>query len=168
MIRRPPRSTRTDTLLPSTPLFRSDAGALGRRVLGRRDHLHRAVLESDGEAEAAIFAIGRHHQALEASFIEIGAVRIEAGEHAVDGAPDQRLVINLLDIFGADALEHVPELVELAIGIDVDGGDGGGRGGGEGDSADEAELGEKIFGYWNYCLRLFWSSTDFVALLNAT
>src|SRR3546814_4508559 len=89
MIRRPPRSTRTDTLLPSTPLFRSDAGALGRRVLGRRDHLHRAVLESDGEAEAAIFAIGRHHQALEASFIEIGAVRIEAGEHAVDGAPDR-------------------------------------------------------------------------------
>src|SRR3546814_9548890 len=27
MLRRPPRSTRTDTRLPSTPLFRSDVGA---------------------------------------------------------------------------------------------------------------------------------------------
>src|SRR3546814_4376020 len=39
MIRRPPRSTRTDTLLPYTTLFRSDgaahSGAQGRR--GRRD-----------------------------------------------------------------------------------------------------------------------------------
>src|SRR3546814_4415241 len=30
MIRRPPRSTRTDTLFPYTTLFRSDAGALVR------------------------------------------------------------------------------------------------------------------------------------------
>src|SRR3546814_11664725 len=43
MIRRPPRSTRTDTLFPYTTLFRSagDAGwlcpvAAGRRRLGRR------------------------------------------------------------------------------------------------------------------------------------
>src|SRR3546814_3475854 len=34
MIRRPPRSTRTDTLLPYTTLFRSGAPAL-RRVQGR-------------------------------------------------------------------------------------------------------------------------------------
>src|SRR3546814_14433029 len=31
MIRRPPRSTRTDTLFPYTTLFRSDGGALGQR-----------------------------------------------------------------------------------------------------------------------------------------
>src|SRR3546814_6714255 len=31
MIRRPPRSTRTDTLFPSTTLFRSPAGDAGRR-----------------------------------------------------------------------------------------------------------------------------------------
>src|SRR3546814_18814057 len=30
MIRRPPRSTRTDTLFPYTTLFRSDAGGVGR------------------------------------------------------------------------------------------------------------------------------------------
>src|SRR3546814_15820760 len=32
MIRRPPRSTRTDTLFPYTTLFRSDAGKLGHLV----------------------------------------------------------------------------------------------------------------------------------------
>src|SRR3546814_12221089 len=34
MIRRPPRSTRTDTLFPSTSLFRSDWGLHGERVVG--------------------------------------------------------------------------------------------------------------------------------------
>src|SRR3546814_3823089 len=34
MIRRPPRSTRTDTLLPSTTLFRSGQGCKGRYVVG--------------------------------------------------------------------------------------------------------------------------------------
>src|SRR3546814_15316220 len=48
MIRRPPRSTRTDTLFPYTTLFRSDAGAVARPAavrLGlparRRDFLRR-------------------------------------------------------------------------------------------------------------------------------
>src|SRR3546814_5685309 len=36
MIRRPPRSTRTDTLLPYTTLFRS--GRAERRLLRRRNH----------------------------------------------------------------------------------------------------------------------------------
>ena len=35
---------------------RLDAGAEGRRILGRRDDLDRAVLHGDGEAEAAIGA----------------------------------------------------------------------------------------------------------------
>src|SRR3546814_17495654 len=39
MIRRPPRTTRTDTLFPHTPLFRSSRPAVGpdRRALRRRD-----------------------------------------------------------------------------------------------------------------------------------
>src|SRR3546814_2506472 len=55
MIRRPPRSTRTDTLFPDTTLFRSQAGrgveqgerregrqvdAAGLRAEGRAQHLH--------------------------------------------------------------------------------------------------------------------------------
>src|SRR3546814_18371555 len=40
MIRRPPRSTRTDTLVPYTTLFRSD-----RRQEGRREQLHREAVQ---------------------------------------------------------------------------------------------------------------------------
>src|SRR3546814_6743517 len=36
MIRRPPRSTRTNTLFPYTPLFRSDGAALSARRAGQR------------------------------------------------------------------------------------------------------------------------------------
>ena len=68
---------------------RLDAGAVGRGAAGRRDHLDRAVLHRDGEAEPAIIAVGRRHQRAEAARVEIGAVRIEAGEHAVDRAADQ-------------------------------------------------------------------------------
>src|SRR3546814_10183320 len=37
MIRRPPRSTRTDTLFPYTTLFRSLARSAAQREAGRRD-----------------------------------------------------------------------------------------------------------------------------------
>src|SRR3546814_12433333 len=50
MIRRPPRSTRTDTLFPDTTLFRS----VGKQVL-------RANLERDGQ-EIAIFEARRRTQ----------------------------------------------------------------------------------------------------------
>src|SRR3546814_13915498 len=61
MIRRPPRSTRTDTLFPYTTLFRSpDRGAAGRAVeggglgFGRRAGLHPVVRgrQSEGAARA--------------------------------------------------------------------------------------------------------------------
>src|SRR3546814_9801344 len=50
MIRRPPRSTRTDTLFPYTTLFRSDhveAVEAGRHVEGRRE-------DALGEAEMGV------------------------------------------------------------------------------------------------------------------
>src|SRR3546814_14107521 len=44
MIRRPPRSTRTDTLFPYTTLFRSVLGAeLGHQALDVRERIERAV-----------------------------------------------------------------------------------------------------------------------------
>src|SRR3546814_2937383 len=59
MIRRPPRSTRTDTLFPYTTLFRSVAGRDGERLALRhaqREDLvirrHRAVLVGAGFALA--------------------------------------------------------------------------------------------------------------------
>src|SRR3546814_8891333 len=43
MIRRPPRSTRTDTLFPYTTLFRSHDDAFGRRILfEQRNHVDEA------------------------------------------------------------------------------------------------------------------------------
>src|SRR3546814_4488892 len=54
MIRRPPRSTRTDTLFPYTTLFRSKRAEVGdtlamRRLKEGRSDLH-AMLSVDGEA----------------------------------------------------------------------------------------------------------------------
>src|SRR3546814_6179586 len=61
MIRRPPRSTRTDTLFPYTTLFRSGiglcAGRCGRRPgrAARRDHVHRRPQsELDRDAEVRV------------------------------------------------------------------------------------------------------------------
>src|SRR3546814_9692744 len=62
MRRRPPRSTRTDTLLPYTTLFRSAAGRL-RRVAhswagSQRERLGRAVqLQLPGRQPAAVAAL---------------------------------------------------------------------------------------------------------------
>src|SRR3546814_3760112 len=48
MIRRPPRSTRTDTLLPSTTLFRSDLGA---HIIVERDVGHALIGGFPGDDE---------------------------------------------------------------------------------------------------------------------
>src|SRR3546814_4228838 len=60
MIRRPPRSTRTDTLFPYTTLFRSDPGrAVGARVTGQADLfdvLEEGVKQFVGTAIAAVLA----------------------------------------------------------------------------------------------------------------
>src|SRR3546814_16394006 len=64
MIRRPPRSTRTDTLFPYTTLFRSDRGDR-RQIIGGRiddilDHprgLHRPV-EAAAAADRALAQAG--------------------------------------------------------------------------------------------------------------
>src|SRR3546814_13111422 len=47
MIRRPPRSTRTDTLFPYTTLFRSDAILRGVEPAGLEDAVRLACLDDD-------------------------------------------------------------------------------------------------------------------------
>src|SRR3546814_16352456 len=49
MRRRPPRSTRTDTLFPYTPLFRSTAHLLTRPRLGQPGARLRVITTSDAE-----------------------------------------------------------------------------------------------------------------------
>src|SRR3546814_5544658 len=62
MIRRPPRSTRTDTLFPYTTLFRSDAVVDEHRIAlaARAEAETRSVhLQPDGLRELAV-AVGEH------------------------------------------------------------------------------------------------------------
>src|SRR3546814_19089390 len=90
MIRRPPRSTRTDTLFPYTPLFRSvglfllvdRAGPLGRR----RRPLVAHALEQRGDAGADIADHGRgdldvavHLSGLDIDLDELLRARIAPG-----------------------------------------------------------------------------------------
>src|SRR3546814_11714043 len=62
MIRRPPRSTRTDTLFPYTTLFRSSVGQahlrdVARGAFARIDDEHRLAGDADGAGRGA-FACG--------------------------------------------------------------------------------------------------------------
>src|SRR3546814_13614597 len=52
MLRRPPRSTRTDTLFPSTTLFRSGITGARRRLPGQRTRLEAARGGCDGHVPA--------------------------------------------------------------------------------------------------------------------
>src|SRR3546814_5248469 len=66
MVRRPPRSTRTDTLFPYTTLFRSDAGAdaewLAARVEEVAAEVEMLAVQAGGEAGVVLDAVGaRQH-----------------------------------------------------------------------------------------------------------
>lgn len=122
-----------------------NSGAIGRCILERCDYLHRAVFERHGKAETAIFALALHRQPFEPDFVEKGAVRIEAREHAVDRPAHQVFVADFLDIFGAHALEHVHELVEFAIGIDIHGRERGSKSGDQSQCTGSADRTDKGF-----------------------
>src|SRR3546814_18911524 len=104
MIRRPPRSTRTDTLLPYTTLFRSWARQAGKRGIER-------------PARVAIM------EAVAAHFIEpVGIERLDrrvghrrhrrdATGHALGVAPRHQGHVRLGDppFFGRDPFRTIPE-----------------------------------------------------------
>ncbi len=72
----------------------------GGRVVDRRDDLDQAVFHGDFDAEAAELAARLHLHVAEALGIHVARMRIEAGQHAVDGGLDQLAVVRLLDIVG--------------------------------------------------------------------
>src|SRR3546814_19292708 len=74
MIRRPPRSTRTDTLFPYTTLFRSDAHAAARGFGRELDHI------------GLIAAIIEHHQDVAAAHVE-QAVEALDRKYVLGGSP---------------------------------------------------------------------------------
>ena len=64
-------------------------GTRGRRVVDRRDDLHEAVFHRHLDAEAAEFAAGLHLHVTEALGVHVARMRIERGQHAVDGRFDE-------------------------------------------------------------------------------
>ena len=98
-----------------------DPGLGGRRVFDRRHHLDHAVLHRDFDAEPTELAAGLHLHVTEMLRIEIGRMRVERGQHAVDRGFDQLGVIGLLDIVRAHALEHLAEQIELPVDFRVGG-----------------------------------------------
>src|SRR3546814_9248881 len=101
MIRRPPRSTRTDTLFPYTTLFRSgDAG--GGRIAHVAEH-HR--LHVDGRAPGVGDVVD--------AAIDLRALRLPRAEHSADRAP--KLVVHILRERVAEhrSEEHTSELQSL-------------------------------------------------------
>ena len=94
-----------------------DAGLGGGRVVDRRDDLDQAVFHRDLDAEPAELAAGLHLHVAEALGVHVARMRVEPGQHAVDGRFDQLGVVRLLDVVGAHALEHVAEQIELPVGV---------------------------------------------------
>ena len=72
-----------------------------------------AVPADAAPAEPAKLALGLDLHVPVFLRIEITGVRIERGQHALNGGLDQLLVGHLLDVFGPHALEHVAEQLEL-------------------------------------------------------
>src|SRR3546814_14827703 len=91
MIRRPPRSTRTDTLFPYTTLFRSDAAGL---------HEHLAI-------GAAV------------DHIDLETVDLQAGDRIVAqdlAAVEQRAQLLLRILRHAGGVDHQVEIAEIRLG----------------------------------------------------
>src|SRR3546814_4161216 len=63
MIRRPPRSTRTDTLFPYTTLFRSDRHAPRRRTPATGSVLHNVGLDPAAPLAIVFLGVGRDRHA---------------------------------------------------------------------------------------------------------
>src|SRR3546814_2353696 len=91
-IRRPPRSTRTDTLFPYTTLFRSVAG---HHFAGR----HCADDLAAGQTDGALIVVPRHHGAGEHVILPD-----EAGDEGVGGGFIDR--VGTTDLLDAAAGEH--------------------------------------------------------------
>src|SRR3546814_10370982 len=98
MLRRPPRSTRTDTLFPYTTLFRSGGLAellhhLGAFAVGHGDHRHLdlQLLHLAGGGDGALVVAGDHQQ--------VGLQRLDLGQRRGD--------------IGERSEEHTSELPSL-------------------------------------------------------
>src|SRR3546814_6093834 len=116
MLRRPPRSTRTDTLLPYTSLFRS-ALPLGIDGVEREAGLARARQAGDDDQ-------------LVARQIDVDALQIVLARAADGNVSQHRASVPYL--FARSKGEHSTRRCTAADGGSGGGGQGGGRGGARG------------------------------------
>src|SRR3546814_3550461 len=71
MIRRPPRSTRTDTLFPHTTLFRSYVCVMRRDHPARRTSFDLQAFQDCDHIVVAAHEIGHVHEQVESKLLEI-------------------------------------------------------------------------------------------------
>src|SRR3546814_18365431 len=91
MIRRPPRSTRTDTLLPYTTLFRSGMDGVERekRLRDRQpqkfpETRDREEKEIEQQQRQRADHHSRHHRDVRAPLLEEGAIAVDLQRHIGD------------------------------------------------------------------------------------
>ena len=94
-----------------------DAGAIRGRVLDRRDDGEHVVARGDLDAQAAEAAARVDLQLLVQIRRQIGAVRIERVEHAGDGAVDQLLRGDVVDVVLLHQGQHVGEDLDVVVGL---------------------------------------------------
>src|SRR3546814_4172144 len=98
MLRLPPRSTRTDTLFPSTPLFRSERGDVGfGTAAGERD------------AVGVVASVQQRRQHAQRGRVRARLLLRDAGDPLRLDPVDLRL----LEARGARSEEHTSELQSL-------------------------------------------------------
>src|SRR3546814_1418262 len=110
MIRRPPRSTRTDTLCPYTTLFRSDL-AHRHRVVDHHHQRHAVGLGGLHRLDFARQGCAAAHPRCDVENHHDGAVAHDRG--AEDARDRGHLRAHRLDHDFASSDEHTPELQSL-------------------------------------------------------
>src|SRR3546814_8431017 len=114
MIRRPPRSTRTDTLFPYTTLFRSDIGAPAAQAVERMLSAARARAEAIGVRVHVAVVDGAGNLA---GYLRMPGSFLSSGELAIDKAYTAASFAMTTHDFGAlleqRSEEHTSELQSL-------------------------------------------------------
>src|SRR3546814_8600018 len=108
MIRRPPRSTRTDTLFPYTTLFRS--GAVGRARERRLDALGGKALRLLRRALADLDALAADHQP---RIVHHHEHRAHTAHFVADDLAEAVLILAINHHRGRRSEEHTSELQSL-------------------------------------------------------
>jgi hypothetical protein len=76
------------------------------RAFDRRDHLDQAVFHAHLDADADELAADAFAEFLVALLVEVLRMRVQPGDHAGDGVVDELLLVDRLDVFGLDDVEH--------------------------------------------------------------